>query len=120
MSAAVGVGSPVWVFDENHRIYAKDANGKCLGGGPIWREHWVKQSIRGETSRSWLTNFGRKIPKKNWDVTVIAFDTAAIDEQAFVHNHRYRISGRVASCYDAVALRTIAAIVGYDITEPTR
>jgi hypothetical protein len=56
----------VWVFDENYRVYPKKEPGQP-SGGPIYREHWVKREITGETSRSWLISEGWrtvKFPKR--------------------------------------------------------
>jgi hypothetical protein len=64
-----GVGSKVWIFDLNNRVYAdkKIAKGQLwYSGAPIWREHWVPKVITGETSRSWLVSSheGDRLPTK--------------------------------------------------------
>lgn len=105
------VGDPVWVFDENRRVYAKDKDGKSNGGGPIWREHWEKSEIVSETSRSWILRYGIKVPKNGHNSTRFAFSLACIEEQAFVHENRYRISMEVSRSNDAAKLRTIDAIL---------
>jgi hypothetical protein len=38
----------VWLYDTNRRIYPEG------GGSPIWRKHWRRFEIVGETARSWL------------------------------------------------------------------
>lgn len=51
----VKVGDPIFLFDQNRRIYPKDAKGKPVPhSSPIWREHWVPRVIVGETARTWL------------------------------------------------------------------
>jgi len=99
-----------WIFDENRRKYKEDKNGRSLGG-PIWREHWVKVNIVGETSRSWITDyFGRKVPKKGG--RGYSFSEAGIDRMAFVEK-RWAISEAVRSCTDYDKLRLIADTVGF-------
>ena len=84
------IGSTIYIFDRNHRVYRKDAHGRSMGG-PIWREHWRPVTITGETSRSRLCD-NVKLPKKGgrW----IA-DPAEIDRQAWAHEHKYRIGEMV-------------------------
>ena len=105
------VGDPVWVFDENRRVYAKDKDGKFLGGGPIWRAHWEKNEIVSETSRSWILRYDIKVPKKGHNPLEFAFSLADIEEQAFVHENRGRISMAVSRNTDAAKLRTIDLIL---------
>ncbi len=111
-TAKVGVGSPVWIFSENRRVYRKDG----VGGGPIWREHWRQDKIIGETSRSWIVGQGsweQKIPKKGpWHG--VAFSEKEIDQAAYVHDNRHRISDAVGRLQDYACLREIAELVGYE------
>ena len=111
MTFPTKVGDTVWVFNENRRIYARDEKGKSLGGGPIWREHWEKGEILSETSRSWVLRYGEKVPKKGHDPRKYAFSLADIEDQAFVHENRYRISMAVSRNTDAAKLRTIDLIL---------
>lgn len=39
----------VWVFDINRRVYPE---GGGIGRSPIYREHWRKVAVTGQTSRS--------------------------------------------------------------------
>lgn len=99
-----------WIFDENRRRYKVDDKGRSIGG-PIWREHWVKVEIVGETSRSWITNyFGRKVPKKGG--RGYAFCEADIDRMAFVEQRR-QIGEAVKQCTDYETLKRVADAVGY-------
>jgi hypothetical protein len=100
----------VWLFDRDRRVYNKDEKGRSTGG-PIWREHWVKHEIVGETSRSWLTKRGQKVPKKGGPG--IAFDEAGINRRAFVRDNSYKISQAIARCDDYDTLVKIAEIIGY-------
>lgn len=104
----IGIGSEIWRYDENRRVYSKDGK-----GGPLFREKWHKVEILGETSRSWITSYYKeKVPKKGahprW-----AFAESEIDDACFVHDHRWKIIRAIERVYDADALRQIAAIVGY-------
>ncbi len=107
----IGVGSTVWVFDENRRVYEKDANGRAQGG-PIWIKHWEPQVITGETRVSWLVGRWLKFPK-NGAPGKVAFSWEEVKEREWVAVHRYGIERCVNSCRDPQALRQIAALVGY-------
>lgn len=98
-----------WIFDENRRRYKVDEKGRSVGG-PIWREHWVKVEIAGETSRSWITKCGLKVPKKGG--RGYAFCEADIDRMAFVEQ-RWQIGEAVKRCTDYETLKLIADAVGY-------
>ena len=110
-TAKVGIGSPVWIFNSNRRVYREGAR-----GGPIWREHWMPEKIVGETSRSWIVGQGtweKKIPKKGpWHG--VAFSQEEIDNAAYVHEHRFRISEKVGRLDDFACLRKIAELIGYE------
>lgn len=103
------IGNTVYVFDMNRRVYRKDG----VGAGPIWREHWRPEKVSSETSRSWVTDHGTKIPKKGHDPRSFAFSLGQIESQAWVQEHRYKISSMVERCLDPVKLQQIAEIVGY-------
>ena len=110
-SAERKIGDPVWIFDINRRVY-KDGR-----GGPIWREHWVKREVTGETSRSWIVGKGweeRKIPKKGETPHDICWSEEEINRRAFVEEHSYRISEKVRRVTDYDTLKKIAEIVGYE------
>jgi len=104
------IGDTVWIFDENHRVYRKDENGRSFGG-PIYREHWVPTKITGETTRSWLIGYGEKIPKKGWNPRAVAFSLQEVEEQAYVMDNRHRLGDRVRDLRDAPTMRAIAAIL---------
>lgn len=104
------VGGFVWIFDINVRKYRRDENGRSFGG-PIWREHWVRHEITGETSRSWITNRNKKIPKSGG--RGIAFCEEDIDRAAFVEENRYRIGQAVGAIRDYDLLKKVADLIGY-------
>jgi len=107
----VGIGSTIWAFDINRRVYAKDAS-NTFGGGPIWREHWRPMKVTGETSRSWITAWG-KYPKSGGPN--LAFSESDIDRAAFVNDHKHRICEAIRSEYDFDTLVQIAKLVGYKL-----
>jgi len=105
------IGTTVWIFDENNRVYRRDSKGQSIGGGPIWREHWRPVQIVSETKRSWVTAYRDKIPKKGHDPRLYAFTRNEIEEMAYVHENRYRLSREVQSLCDPKKMREIAAIL---------
>lgn len=113
---AIKIGSPVWIFDINHRVYRKGPDGRSLGGGPIWREHWVKYEVIGETSRSWIVGHDSyercKVSKKGHS-TDVCFSEMEIDRAAYVHDNARHIADMVLRCRDWEVLTKIAALVGF-------
>lgn len=100
----------VWIFDENRRIYAK---GKV--SSPIWREHWRKYEVIGETSRSWIVGYyDTKIPKKNPDPDKYCFSLSELEQKVWMHDHRYKIA-ELIRCGDINygALCVAAQAIGY-------
>ena len=106
------VGDPVWLFDDNYRVYRPDKS------GPIWREKWRKRLIVGETSRSWLVGYSTtsrtqtKVAKKG-PFCGVAFSEEEIDEAAWVEENRYRINESMRYVRDATVLRKVAELIGY-------
>ena len=115
---AVGIGSTVWWFDNNRRVYAKDERGHAVGG-PIYREHWRETTITGETPRSWLTADRMKFSKTTgemrdaYGVKRCVFSLADVEADYWIHEHRYAVRTMVGDCDDVDALKRIAEIVGY-------
>ncbi len=111
LGATLKIGSTVWRFDLNHRVYARGSMGP-----PIYREHFVAMKIESETSRSWVTTYGHKIPKASAsDVCGNYFLTAeAVERDIWVKDHRYKIRDAMDRCGDAAILKQIASLLGYD------
>lgn len=111
----------VWIFDENRRVYAKDANGKSVGGGPIWREHWREEEIVDETPKSWVARYGAKIPKKDPSPSRYCFSEDELNRKAWVQENRHRIADALYRVDDYDALTQVAALIGYQNpnTHPT-
>ena len=103
------VGSTVWIFDENHRVYQRDEKGRQYGG-PIYREHFVPRKIASETSRSWIV-CGEKYDKKTLRGLYVTKDQ--IDLKCWENVHRYKIVRAVEHSCDAKTLKAIAELIGY-------
>jgi hypothetical protein len=107
----------VWVFDCNRRVYPAKAPGE-IGGSPIYREHWVKREIIGETTRSWLIdsyNYTNKIPKRNADPRRFLFSEKDVDDNVWCNDHRYKIY-RLIPTLSPEKLRQVAELIGYEAT----
>lgn len=109
----------VWVFDECRRVYRRDENGNTYGS-PIWREHWRKLKIVGETRVSWISSYGDRIPKKGGRMRLssghfcdVSFSEADIDRQAWVKENRYLIADIIRCTTDHDTLRRVAEVIGY-------
>ena len=104
-TALLGIGSTIWRFDENHRIY-KDKH-----SGPDYRSYWLECKITGETSRSWVVGPYGKCPKKGehfgW-----AFSAEEVDDDVWAKDERRHIISCVERC-GVATLRAVAALVGY-------
>lgn len=107
------IGSTVWIFDEDHRVYPKD---KRFGSGPIYREHFRPEIIDGETRTSWLIGSKQwrksdwiRINKKNPQCCV---SIEEVEGRVWAQEHRHRIL-QLAQTSDYETLRKIAELVGY-------
>jgi hypothetical protein len=107
----------VWVFDENRRVYPAKAPGG-LSGAPIYREHWVKHLIIGETTRSWLIGSEwapAKVSKRGADPRRFLFSEKDVDDNVWAHDHRYKIE-RLILTLSPEKLRQVAELIGYEAT----
>lgn len=106
----------VWVFDPSRRIYrertaAERAAGQLwASGGPIWREHWIRRTVTGQTRLSWVLEGGEKVRK---DAHGVVTSEAALDDRCYLHDHRHQIAEAVRDLRDADTLRAVAALVAY-------
>lgn len=118
----ISLGSTVWRFDRNHRVYARDASGTATGPA-IFREYFRPTTISGQTTKSWVTTGGLKIPKAGGDVRECAggaygkiavyMTQEAVDAECWRQVHRWRLAKKVEECNDVALLKQIAALVGY-------
>ena len=110
------IGDPVWYFDENHRVYERDENGRSHGG-PIWREHWRPAEVVGETRVSWIIGAGTdkrkyeitRIKKKDWPGG-LALSQDDIDRREFIAGS-HRIGSRIFACRDYDTLKAISDLL---------
>jgi len=106
----------VWIFDGNRRVYGKDRF------EPIWREHWRRREITGETSRSWIVGGYPELkipknPKTPQTHPLVAWSETELDQLCWLHEHRYRIIRSVESP-PAAELIKIASLIGYKPSPP--
>jgi|LakMenE01Jun11ns_1017448.scaffolds.fasta_scaffold9240665_1 hypothetical protein len=105
----------VWVFDINRRVYPVKAPGE-ISRSPIYREHWAKREIIGETTRSWLigsTRWPVKVPKRGADHRRFLFNEKDVDDDVWANDHRYRIE-RLIQTLSPEKLRQVAELIGYE------
>jgi hypothetical protein len=116
---STGKPTHIWVFDFNRRVYPVTAPGELpLSRSPIYREHWVKREIIGETTRSWLigpTWSPVKVPKRGADHRRFLFSEKDVDDDVWVNDHRYRIE-RLIPTLSPKKLRQVAELIGYEAT----
>ncbi len=105
----------IWCFDQNTRFYKHDDG--TVSSGPIWRKHWTKKPVVGETRVSWLLQYGEKVPKRGADPTRFAFSEADIDRRAWVIEHRHRIARWIDTAQDHDVLQRVADVIGYKAKE---
>lgn len=113
--ADIGIGSTIWYFDVNRRVYRKDPGTGRSFGGPIWREHWRQVTIDAENRVSWVTTRGN-VNKKALAAGELAGWCASeehINRCAWVNENKYEIMRIVQGLYDYETLRKVAEIVGY-------
>lgn len=107
------VGDTCYIFDINHRVYARDENGRAHSG-PIYREHFKPYVIMEDVARSWMIapadypTWSRKVSKKS------VLSKHDVDERCWLNSDRHKIVRLVESCQDVEKLRAIAAIIGYE------
>ena len=107
----------VWVFDLNRRVYPVTAPGQ-LSRSPIYREHWAKREIIGETSRSWLIDptWGPvKVPKRGADPRRFLFNEKDVDDDVWANDHLYPILWLIQTL-SPEKLRQVAELIGYEAT----
>ena len=86
-----------------------DRSQNCKTGGPIWKEHWGETQIVDETSRSWITSWGEKIPKKGGHG--ICFSQDELDKLVWINENFRKISEQIYSCKDFTKLKAIKNIL---------
>ena len=95
----------IWIWEADARIYGTD--GKYIGRGK-----YVKNEVVGETSRSYVLKYGKKVPKKYVGENV-AFCEEDVRQKTWVRGNRYLIAESVRNVYNYDKLKAIAEISGY-------
>lgn len=108
----------IWIFNCNRRVYSGKPGSRS---SPIWREHWEKFSVTGETTRSWIVSrfddhkVPKKPPKNKWDArnyhSKYCFSEQDLDERCWVQENYYRIWQDVRDCKDYKTLKTIEELL---------
>ncbi len=122
----IRVGSVLWEFDENNRVYREGSS------GPIYEEHFVKNFIIGENKVSWIVSrypdaeldsgLVRKVNKKTLIENANGFwrrcfyTNEGREQKTWIDQHRFRLAKHIEGCWDADLLRKIAQIAGYPPT----
>jgi hypothetical protein len=114
------VGDVVWKFDPNHYVYVDD-NG-VRHKSPIYRKHFVKHYIIGETKVSWIISRfkdidienGIKIKKKEAE-RILYTSEEEIDKHCWVIENRIKISDAVRMCYDYDTMKKTAELLNLEL-----
>lgn len=114
----IGIGSTVWIFDSNRRVYPpKKPDGTHSYGGPIFREHFRPVVIKGETSGTWLLEQHIAINKKTlmsakdyYGHRTAACTKEQMEDRIYIHDTAPRLARRVQECKDVGLLRRIDAL----------
>jgi hypothetical protein len=118
----LGIGSRVWEFDTNHRVYPPKKPGQRYSGGPpIYEKHFIEYRIVGEEGRSWLLQRG-----EGWRPTKVGkqqlgkkfFTDSQREGMIWAHEHRHAMIRMIERCDDVDVLKQIAGLVGYKYSAP--
>ena len=112
------VGDTVYVYDPNRREYARDAQGRAIGGA-LYRGHFVETVITGETRVSWIVErFKAKYKKKPAYPTAGCLTMDRVNDLVWKDSHRYKIARVVERLSDVAVLKQVAALIGYEEAAP--
>ncbi len=107
------VGKTIYVFDDNRRVYAKDENGHS-SGGPIYREHWRPCKVTGETTQSWLLDYGNKISKKELregKLNGVKLSLQEVEEVSFIRANDHKVAQAIYALKDYAKFKAIFDIL---------
>jgi hypothetical protein len=89
LAMTLKVGDKIWHFDQNRRKYANGLSSPD-------RDHmWHEVAITGETSRSWITSYG-KVPKRGV-VYGWALSRSGVEDDLWVSRNAFHIRAFVDS-----------------------
>jgi hypothetical protein len=118
------IGSTIYIFEDNHRVYAKDAQGRSTGG-PIWKEHWRPHTIDGETTQSWIVGKDWRNPIKiskkelrEGTLRGVCFSMEEVERKAWVKANAHYLGNVVGVQDNYELLKKIAEMVNYKEQKP--
>jgi hypothetical protein len=111
------VGQRIWMFDYNHRFYAKSGD-----GAPIYEKHFRPFTVVGIESRSYLIRRGDpdEEPIYRCKPEKVGFDGAeklyvtddGKSDMIWLNDHRHNIV-RMVEKADPETLKKVAELIGY-------
>jgi len=113
------IGDIVYIFDINHRVYPPKGSDGYSHGSPIYREHFQKRQIVGETTQSWIVAFEGSSPDvryatkhKKKEPRNGLYTLEQVEEQVWLHNNRYWVEEAMRGA-DYATVKKIAALLNY-------
>lgn len=116
------IGDKLWKFDTNRRRYGPD---RSVSSPPLYREHWFEVEIVDETTRSWITNYG-KVPKKG-RVYGWARSYQEVEDACFINDNHYLFMNAVRESFNhhdwgmrpgmRERMEKVAEIIGYHLSQ---
>lgn len=116
----ITVGSTLYVFDQNRRVYQRDEQGRSIGA-PIFSKHFVPETVIGETPLSWLLSpqsKPRKVNKKTMKIAATngyggwnVYTATQMEDSIWGEENRRKIIRAIERC-DVATLKAVAAIIG--------
>jgi hypothetical protein len=112
--ADLRVGDTLWSFDTNRRKYAGTG---ARSGPPIYKDHYLEETIIGETPRSWLVGPQKtKVAKKDLSCRTEYgfggyFTRSVMEDRIWVHENRMAIVQEITYTMDADLLRAVRALI---------
>jgi hypothetical protein len=120
----IEIGSVVFEFDQNRRVYADPETGEKAQNSRYdrsairqWSGHWRRTTVVNENRSSWVLGTGTKVPKRPTEKRPIpghvALSVAEVEDAAILASSHV-VSDAVREA-DAETLRRVAELVGVDL-----
>jgi hypothetical protein len=117
------IGTKLYTFSLNRRVYRKDPKKGYGSGGPIYSEHFQEYVIDGEDEKDWHSGYFR-INKRSGKGYYSAqprekytmYTEAEREADIWIHENSYKLREAVGRCKDITILKRIAEMVGYKAT----
>lgn len=110
MSDDLRIGSRVFIFDPNRRVYERAADGRHAGA-PIFSKCFIEVEITAETPRKWKTPSGDAFKKNPYET---GFLTAQmVESKIWEKANRYKIIDKLHHA-SFEQLRAVAKIMDYE------